>query len=102
MGRENIFKLTIGIERLHQDSNDNGVGIANFAKSRNLLVKSSVVPNRNTHNYTCTSPDGKTHNQNDHIFIDRRWLSSILHVQSCRGADCHTDHYLVVAKIRKY
>jgi len=30
--------------------------------------------------------------------IDRRWHSSILGVPSPRGADCDTDHYLVVAK----
>ena len=28
---ENIFKLTIGNESVHQDSNDNGVRIVNFA-----------------------------------------------------------------------
>ena len=31
VGRENIFKLTVGNESLHQDSNDNGVRIVNFA-----------------------------------------------------------------------
>jgi hypothetical protein len=31
-GRENIFKQTTGNESLHQDSNDNGVKIVNFAK----------------------------------------------------------------------
>ena len=30
-----------------------------------------------------------------------RWHSSILDIQSFRGADCDTDHYLVVAKVRK-
>ena len=30
VGRKNIFKLTIGNENLHQDSNDNGVRIVNF------------------------------------------------------------------------
>ena len=33
VGRENTFKLTIGNESLHQDSNDNGVRIVNFAPS---------------------------------------------------------------------
>ena len=29
VGKENIFKSTIGNESLHQDSNDNGVRIVN-------------------------------------------------------------------------
>ena len=36
VGRENIFKPTIGNENLHQDSNDNGVRIVNFATSKNV------------------------------------------------------------------
>ena len=42
---------------------------------------------------------GKTHNQIDHILIDRMCHSSILDLRSFRGADCGTDHYLVVAKV---
>jgi hypothetical protein len=34
--RENIFNPTIGNESLHQDSNDNGVRLVNFATSKNL------------------------------------------------------------------
>jgi hypothetical protein len=33
--------------------------------------------------------------------LDRRRHSSILYVRSFRGADCDTDHYLVLAKIRE-
>ena len=84
-GRENIFKLTIGKESLHQDSNDNGVRLVKFATSKNLVVKSTMFHHRNIHKYTWTSPDGKTNNQIDHILIDRRRHSSILDVRSYRG-----------------
>ena len=97
---ENIFKPTIGNESLHQDSNDNGFRIVNFATSKNLAVKSTMFPHRNIHKYTWTSPDGKPHNQIDYILIDRRWHSSILDVRSFKGADCDSDHYLVVTKVR--
>ena len=78
VGSENIFKPTIGNDSLHQDSNDNGVRIVNFPTSKSLVVKSTMFPHRNIHNHTWTSPDGKTHNQIDHILIDRRRQSSIL------------------------
>jgi len=96
-----MFKPTIGKESLHQDSNDNCVRIVNFATSKNLVVQSKMFPHRNIHKYTWTSFDGKTHNKIDHILIDTRWHSSILDVRYFRGADCDTDHYLVVAKARE-
>jgi len=40
VGRENIFKPTVGNESLHQDGNDNGARIVNFATSKNLVVRS--------------------------------------------------------------
>jgi len=101
VGREKIFKPTIGNERLHQRSNDNGVRIVTFATSKNLFVKSTMFLHRNIHKYTWTSPDGKTRNQTVHILIHRRRHSSILQVRSFREADCDTDHYLAVAKLRE-
>jgi len=52
VGREIIFKPTIGQESLHQDSNDNGFRLVNFATSKNLVVKSTMFPHRNIHKYT--------------------------------------------------
>jgi hypothetical protein len=101
VGRENIFKPTIGQESLHQDSNDNEVRIVNFATTKDLVFKSMFFPHWNIHKYTWTSPDGKTHNQIDHVLLDGRWHLSVLDVQSFRGADCDTDHYLVIAKVRE-
>jgi endonuclease/exonuclease/phosphatase family metal-dependent hydrolase len=97
VGREDSFKPTIVNESLHEISNDNEVRLVNFATSKHLIVKSTMFPHNNIHKYTWTSPDGKTHNQIDHILVDRRRHSSVLHVQSFRAADCDTDHYLVVA-----
>jgi len=37
VGRENIFKPTIGPKSLHRDSNDNGVRIVNFTTTKNLV-----------------------------------------------------------------
>jgi hypothetical protein len=41
------------------------------------------------------------YNQIHYILIDRRQHSSILDIRSFRGADCDTDHYLAVAKVRE-
>ena len=97
VGRENIVKPTTGNESIHQDGNDNGVRIVNFATSKNLVVKSTIFPHQDIHKYNWISPDGKTHNQIDHILIDN---SSTLDMRSFRGAECDTDYYLVVSKIR--
>jgi len=59
VGRENIFKPTIGNESLHEDSNDNGVRIVNFVTSKNLFVKSTMFPHRNIHKYTWTHLMGR-------------------------------------------
>jgi hypothetical protein len=58
-----------------------------------------MVPHRNINKFTWTSPDGKTHNQIDHILIDSRRHSSALDIRSFRAADYDTDHYLVVANL---
>jgi hypothetical protein len=101
IGREDIFKPTIGYESLHEISNDNGVRLVNLATSKNPSVKSTMFPHHITHKYTWTTPDGKTHNQTDHILVDRQRHSSVLDVRSFRAADCDSDYYLVVAKVRE-
>jgi hypothetical protein len=71
VGKEDIFKLTVGNESLHKISNGSGVRVVNFVTSKNLRVKSTMFSHRNIHKYTWTSPDGKTLNQIDHVLVDR-------------------------------
>jgi endonuclease/exonuclease/phosphatase family metal-dependent hydrolase len=101
VGREDIFKPIIGNESLHEASNDNGFRVVNFATLKNLIVKSTTFPHHDIHKHTWTSSDGATHNQIDYVLIDKRRHSNILDDRSFREADCDTDHYLVVAKLRK-
>jgi hypothetical protein len=49
VGREVIFKPTVGNESLQEISNDNGVRVVNFATSKNLTVKSTMFPHHNIH-----------------------------------------------------
>jgi hypothetical protein len=68
-GREDIFKPAIGYESLHKISNDNGIKVVNFVTSKNPTAKGTVFPHYSIHQYTRTNPDGKTHNEIDHILI---------------------------------
>jgi hypothetical protein len=101
VSKEDLFNPTIGNESLHEISNDNAVRLVNFATSKNLRLKSTMFPYRNIHKYTWASPAWKSHNQIDHILVDRRRHSNILDVRLYGAADCDTDYYLVVTKIRE-
>jgi hypothetical protein len=79
VGKKDIFKPIIGNDSLHEVSNDNGVRIVNFAASKNLIVK-STFPHRDIYKHTWTSPDGVTHNQTDHVLIDKGRHSNTLDV----------------------
>jgi hypothetical protein len=74
--REEIFKQIIFNESLHEASKINGFKVVNFATSRNLIVKSTTFPHCDSHKHTWTS-DGVTHNQIDHVLIDKRRHSNV-------------------------
>jgi hypothetical protein len=96
LGRGDICKPTRGM-----DDNDDDGRVTNFATSKNLFVKSIMFGHRKIHKHTRTSPDRETHNRLDHIMTGRIWPSSILDVPAFKGADCDTDHCLVVANVRE-
>jgi len=50
--------------------------------------------------YTWTSPDGQHWNQTDYILCSQRWRSSIQSAKTRLGADCGSDHELLIAKFR--
>ena len=46
------------------------------------------------------SPDGQHLNQTDYILCSQRWRSSIQAAKTRPGADCGTDHEILIAKFR--
>ena len=47
-----------------------------------------------------TSPDGQYRNQTNYILCSQRWRSSIQLAKTRPGADCGSDHELLIAKFR--
>ena len=50
--------------------------------------------------YAWTSPDGQYQNQTDYILCSQSWKSSIQSAKTRLGADCGSDHELLIAKFR--
>ena len=51
--------------------------------------------------FTWTSPEGQYWNQTDYIFCNRRWRISVQSAKTRLGADCGSDHELLIAKFRR-
>ena len=58
------------------------------------------LPTQKRRLYTWTSPDGQHQNQIDYILWNQRWRSSILSAKPRLGADCGSDHELLITKFR--
>ena len=101
IGRESFVRQTAGLHSLHQETNDNGIRLCSFAHSTNMWISSVSFPHKNIHKITWKLPGTNKGNQIDHMLINRRYATSVLDVRTYRGANCDSDHFLVIAKIRQ-
>jgi hypothetical protein len=90
----------ISKESLHDESNNNGDRLTNYAVFQNMIIGNTKFPHKKIHKTTWRSPDGITMNQIDHVLIEKRQSGNLLDVRSYRGANIDSDHFLVIAKIR--
>lgn len=100
IGKEEIYKPVIGSHSKHNESNQNGKMLIEFATERNMRIVSTCFQHKNIHKGTWISPDGKTVNQVDHLLIEAMHSKYVMDVRSYRGADIDSDHLLVKAKIK--
>lgn len=101
VGREiNAFGPAIGNESLHETSNNNGTRLVSLALTNGMIIGGTWYPHKDIHKWTWTSPNGRTNNQIDHVLINAKHRNALLDVRSFRGADCDTDHYCTIAKLK--
>ena len=79
--------------------NEAGQRLIEFCKENALVIANTFQQNRRRL-YTWTSPDGQHQNQIDYILCSQRWRSSIQSTKTRPGADCGSDHELLIAKFR--
>ena len=85
-----------------------GLGIQNeaaqrlieFCQENALVIANTRFQQHKRRLYTWTSPDGQYRNQIDCILCSQRWRSSIQSAKTIPGADCGSDHKLLIAKFR--
>ena len=65
-----------------------------------LVIANTLFQQHKRRLYTWTSLDGQHWNQADYILYSQRWRSSIQPAKTRLGADCGSDHELLIAKLR--
>ena len=65
-----------------------------------LVIANTLFQQHKRRLYTWTSPDGQHQNQVDYILCSQRWRSSTQSAKTRPGADCGSDHELLIAKFR--
>ena len=76
-----------------------GKGQQSFAKRTHWSQKNPSSKNKRN-DYTCTLPDHLYWNQTNYILCSQRLRSSIQTTKTRLGADCDSDHELIIAKFR--
>ena len=85
-----------------------GLGVQNeavqrlidFCQENTQVIANTLFQQHKRRLYTSTSPDGQHQNQIDHILCSQRWRSSTQSAKTRPGADCGSDHELLIAKFR--
>ena len=87
-------KFGLGIQ------NEAGQRLTEFCQENALVIANILLQQHKRRLYTWTSPDGQYRNQIDYILCSQRWRNSIQLPKTRPGADCGSDHELLIAKFR--
>ena len=80
--------------------NEAGQRLIEFCQENALVIANTLFQQHKRRLYTWTSPDGQLRNQIDYILWSQRWRSFIQSAKTRLGADCGSDHELLITKFR--
>ena len=77
-----------------------GQRLIEFCQEKALVIANTLFQQHKRRLYTWTSLDGHYQNQIDYILCSQRQRCSIQSAKTRLGADCGSDHELLIAKFR--
>ena len=80
--------------------NEAGQSLIEFSQENRLVIAHSLFQQYKRRLYTWTPPDCQYWNQIDYILCSQIWKSSIQSAKTRPGADCGSDHELLIAKFK--
>ena len=80
--------------------NEAGQRLIEFCQENTLVMANTLFQQHKRRLYTRTSPDSQHWYQIYYILCSQRWRSSIQSAKTRLGADCGSDHELLIAKFR--
>ena len=89
-----IGKFGLGVQ------NEAGQRLTEFCQENALVIANTLFQQHKRWLYTSTSPGGQYGNQIDYILCSQRWRSSIESAKTGPGADCGSNHELLIARFR--
>ena len=100
------WKAKVGSQEIPGITGTFGLGVQNaagqrlieFCRNNTLVIANILFQQHKRRLYTWTSPDGQYENQTDYILCSQRCISSIQSAKTRLGADCGSDHELLIAK----
>ena len=90
----NTGKFSLGVQ------NETGQRFIEFCQENPQVIANTLFQQHKKKLYTWTSPDGQYRNQIDYILCSQTWRSSILWANTRPGADCGSDHELLITEFR--
>ena len=80
--------------------NERGDRLEEFSVLNSFIIGNTWFYYHPRRLWTWMSPGDRARNQIDYIMVKKRWRTSLQNVKTRPGADCGSDHQLLVAKLR--